>query len=182
MRGLNSIALIDVFIVVLGAIMFLITGCKPQHMVTEKESSEVLELKDSLMIKKTDIALINTVTNRFLNEGFNLVNEVVIHEVEYDDDCRVSLERFINSSTRLENSIEDYEVSLEEASIESSYLAQRSNSLQFETEGITKEESKQRSTLLSLKVFFVLPVVVVALVFVCRFKRGHLLLKLKHIF
>ena len=167
---INLIVLRAVLITVLTVLIFNIIGCKPQYVVTEKESSALLEFKDSLMIKESDIALINTVNNRFIDEGFSIVNEMVIHEVEYDNDCRVSLERFINSSTKLEKASRDYEFYTSGAAIESSSLAQRSNSLQIETEGITKEESKQRNNPLSFKAVFVVSVVLVVAVVVFLFR------------
>ena len=63
------------FMIGLNAIILLATGCKPQQVITDRESSAVLELQDSLMISETQIVLINTITNHLRNEDFNLNNE-----------------------------------------------------------------------------------------------------------
>ena len=144
-------------------LLFNITGCKPQQTIIERESNSILELQDSLTIKEAEIALINTITNRFINEGFQLNNETVVHEIMYDSENRVSSERFINSNTKLIKAIEGYEVAVSEKSIESDYLQQRSSVLQFETDEVVLEERKQNSSL-NYKLCFVVIIVVVLLI------------------
>ena len=148
------------FMIGLNAIILLATGCKPQQVITDRESSAILELQDSLMISETQIVLINTITNHLRNEDFNLNNETVIHEIEYGADSRISSERFINSSTKFEKSLKDSAISYRELSSEYNHLVDLHSNLQLETEELMKKENKQRSTSKNFKIVLVVILVV----------------------
>ena len=149
--------LITAFIILL----FNTTSCKPQKVITDRESSAILELQDSLMISETQIALINTITNHLRNEDFNLNNETVIHEIEYGADSRISSERFIKSNTQLEKETEDYEIYSNESLVESNNQLRKSSYLQKENNEIQNEKRKQRNVPLNFKIGLVVGIGVI---------------------
>ena len=138
-------------------------GCKPQRIISEgvatenvvseslvsqTDNSSLLQLKDSLRIMETQIAILESDLKRAREENINLRSETLMYEVNYDTNTTVDSvtkrpavisEVYTVSKKLYEESVREYEVLLQEASIENRNLSTRNSNLKLINESLEKE-------------------------------------------
>ena len=148
--------------------LFFSFGCKPQRIISEgvvsenmvsqsmvsesivsqTDNSSVLQLKDSLRIMATQIAILESDLKRAREENINLRSETLMYEVNYDTNTTVDSitkrpavikEVYTVSKKLYEESVSEYEIMLQEASIEIRSLSTRNSNLKLINESLEKE-------------------------------------------
>ena len=146
------------WILLISYIILFSFGCKPQRIVSENvfteskvsqtDNSSVLQLKDSLRIMATQIAILESDLKRAREENINLRSETLMYEVNYDTNTTVDSitkrpavisEVYTVSNKLYEESVREYEVLLQEASIENRNLSTRNSNLKLINESLEKE-------------------------------------------
>lgn len=143
-------------------------GCKPQRIISEgvvsenmvsqsmvsesivsqTDNSSVLQLKDSLRIMATQIAILESDLKRSREENINLRSETLMYEVNYDTNTTVDSitkrpavirEVYTISKKFYEESVREYKTLLQEASIEIKNISTRNSNLKLINESLEKE-------------------------------------------
>jgi hypothetical protein len=143
-------------------------GCKPQRiisegvvsenivsqsmvsesMVSQTDNSSVLQLKDSMRIMATQIAILESDLKRSREENINLRSETLMYEVNYDTNTTVDSitkrpavirEVYTISKKLYEETVREYEILLQEASIEIKNISTRNSNLKLINESLEKE-------------------------------------------
>jgi hypothetical protein len=118
-------------------------------MVLQTDKSSLLQLKDSLRIKETQIAIPESELKRTKEENSSLSIETLICEVHYDTNTTVNSvtkrptvikEVYTVSKKLYEESVREYEILLHEASIENRSLSTRNSNLKLLNENLEKEK------------------------------------------
>ena len=143
-------------------------GCKPQRIISEgvvsenmvsqsmvsesivsqTDNSSLLQLKDSLRIMETQIAILESDLKRSREENINLRSETLMYEVNYDTNTTVDSitkrpavikEVYTVSKKLYEESVREYEILLQEASVENRNLSIKNSNLKLINESLEKE-------------------------------------------
>ncbi|MDD4778057.1 MAG: hypothetical protein PHV53_07190 [Fermentimonas sp.] len=134
-------------------------GCKPQRVVSEKvithsDSSAVLLLKDSLHKKDLLIANLKSDLKLIKTENINLQNETATYQINYDTSTptdsisnrpAVISEVFTVSKSIYDKSIKEYQMLLQEASIEIDGLTTANSNLKQVVSNLQDEKSEYLS-------------------------------------
>ena len=173
---------------ILFIVPLLFISCKPKQVITEEiyyrsDSSAVLVLEEVITQKEIQIISLQSELNRFEEENLILRKDVSTHEINYDttqpinpetQKPPISSEIITNSNTRLEKTIQEYEILLLEASIENTNLKTQNTNLQLTVETLINENKELKiktttSTGFNYKLFLV--IVLVGIVFyLCSIK------------
>lgn len=138
-------------------------GCKPQRiisegvvsqskfsesMVSQTDNSSLLQLKDSLRIMETQIAILESDLMLAKEENINLRSETLMYEVNYDTNTTVDSitkrpavirEVYTASKKLYKEFVREYEILLQEASIEIRSLSTRNSNLKLINESLERE-------------------------------------------
>ncbi|MDY0299929.1 MAG: hypothetical protein RBQ66_08935 [Candidatus Cloacimonadaceae bacterium] len=144
------------------AILQLLSGCKPNQLITEKiiteiDSTAVWNLEKELYKKELQITLLETDLKRTKDENINLRNEVLKHEVHYDTTAPVdtstgrppvSAEIITISKSRMEKTIKEYETLIQQTSTQNETLTTENANLQLTVKTLVNEnkELKEKTT------------------------------------
>jgi len=144
------------------AILQLLSGCKPNQLVTEKiitkiDSTAVWNLEKELHKKELRITLLETDLKRTKDENINLRNEVSKHEIHYDTTAPVdtatgrppvSAEIITISKSWMEKTIKEYENLIQQTSAENETLTTENTNLQLTVKTLVDEnrELKEKNT------------------------------------
>lgn len=144
------------------AILQLLSGCKPNQLITEKvitkiDSTAVWNLEKELHKKELRITLLETDLKRTKDENINLRNEVSKHEIHYDTTAPVdtstgrppvSAEIITISKSWIEKTIKEYETLIQQASTQNETLTTENTNLQLTVKTLVDEnkELKEKTT------------------------------------
>ena len=144
------------------AILQLLSGCKPNQLITEKvitkiDSTAVWNLEKELHKKELRITLLETDLKRTKDENINLRNEVSKHEIHYDTTAPVdtatgrppvSAEIITISKSWMEKTIKEYETLIQQASTQNETLTTENTNLQLTVKTLINEnkELKEKTT------------------------------------
>lgn len=144
------------------AILQLLSGCKPNQLITEKvitkiDSTAVWNLEKELHKKELRITLLETGLKRTKDENITLRNEVSKHEIHYDTTAPVdtatgrppvSAEIITISKSWIEKTIKEYETLIQQASTQNETLTTENTNLQLTVKTLINEnkELKEKTT------------------------------------
>ena len=144
------------------AILQLLSGCKPNQLITEKvitkiDSTAVWNLEKELHKKELRITLLETGLKRTKDENITLRNEVSKHEIHYDTTAPVdastgrppvSAEIITISKSWMEKTIKEYETLIQQASTQNETLTTENTNLQLTVKTLINEnkELKEKTT------------------------------------
>ncbi|OJV74669.1 MAG: hypothetical protein BGO34_00025 [Bacteroidia bacterium 44-10] len=144
------------------AILQLLSGCKPNQLVTEKvitkiDSTAVWNLEKELHKKEIQITLLETDLKRAKDENINLSSEISKHEIHYDTSAPVdtatgrppvSSEIISISKSWMEKTIKEYETLIQQTSTENETLITENTNLQLMVKTLVNEnkELKEKTT------------------------------------
>ena len=144
------------------AILQLLSGCKPNQLITEKvitkiDSNAVWNLEKELHKKELRVTLLETDLKRAKDENINLSSEISKHEIHYDTSAPVdtatgrppvSSEIISISKTWIEKTIKEYETLIQQTSIENESLTTENSNLQLTVKTLVNEnkELKEKTT------------------------------------
>lgn len=144
------------------AILQLLSGCKPNQLITEKvitriDSTAVWKLEKELYKKELRITLLETDLKRAKDENLNLRSEISKHEIHYDTTAPVdtstgrppvSAEIITISKSWMEKTIKEYETLIQQTSTENEALTTENTNLQLTVKTLVNEnkELKEKTT------------------------------------
>jgi hypothetical protein len=144
------------------AILQLLSGCKPNQLITEKvvtkiDSTAVWNLEKELYNRELRITLLETDLKRAKDENINLRNEISKHEIYYDTSAPVdsatgrppvSSEIITINKSWMEKTIKEYETLIQQTSTENETLTTENINLQLTVKTLINEnkELKEKTT------------------------------------
>jgi len=144
------------------AILQLLSGCKPNQLITEKvitktDSTAVWNLEKELHKKELRITLLETDLKRTKDENLNLMSEISKHEIHYDTAAPVdtstgrppvSAEIITITKSWIEKTIKEYEILIQQTSTENETLTTENINLQLTVKTLVDEnkELKEKTT------------------------------------
>lgn len=154
-------------------ITFLLTGCKPKQIITEKvvtkvDSTAITSLKSELQKKIIEIEFLKTDLERSRDEISRLASESSSHTINYDTTAPVNpetgkypilQETITNTKSQLDRTIKEMESLKQEHTSEVDSLTTISTDLEQKVEKLTKENSEMKTKItpttgFNFKLFF----------------------------
>ena len=144
------------------AILQLLSGCKPNQLVTEKivtkiDNTAVWNLEKELHKKELRVTLLETDLKRAKDENINLSSEISKHEIHYDTSAPVdtatgrppvSSEIITINKSWIEKTIKEYETLIQQTSTQNETLTTENTNLQLTVKTLVNEnkELKEKTT------------------------------------
>lgn len=163
------------FIILLsGIILFFATGCKPQHIITEKvvtkvDSTAVTSLKTELVKKDAEVDALKSELERTREEIIRLASESSSHTINYDTNAQVNPETgkypilqeiITNTKSQLDRTIKEMESLRQEYNRELNSLTTKNSNLELtiktlKNENIELKEKISPKTGFNFRLFFI---------------------------
>ncbi len=150
------------FVILLGLIAFLATGCKPKQIITEKtitkvDSNAVMYWQDLYYKCESKNAILEADLKRTRDEYYNLRTEISKHEINYDTDKPivpetgkppVSSETYTQTKSQLEKKINEMETLVQEYKLEVNSQERKISNLNIIVESLREENNllKEKTT------------------------------------
>lgn len=152
----NRKQIIWAIILTTAIITFLLTGCKPKQIITEKvvtkvDSTAITSLKTELQKKTIEIEFLKTDLDRSRDEITRLASESSSHTINYDTDAPVNpqtgkypvLQEIItNTKSQLDRTIKEMETLKQEYNMELNNLESEKSNLTLTVETLRQENSE----------------------------------------